>query len=108
MYDPEMPPHPDAVLAAAARHFAATWAELARDLPDDYDCHMTCGEADAMAGLLRSAGHKTAGDSVLAGHAAHDVPGDGHYSHKFTDGVCTECRIPFAVATGVCPGPLPA
>jgi len=79
MTKPELPPLPDAILAGHARHFADVWAELGPDLPDDYDCHLTCAEADSLCELLRAAGHRAAGDSVLAAHAAHDDEGDGHY-----------------------------
>jgi hypothetical protein len=104
------PPFPDAELAAAAREFAGVWAELGPCLPDDYACHMTCAEADTLCELLRAAGHRAAGDSVLAAHAAHDEPGDGHYPHKWRSSspacaACSVCGVAFDNATGVCPGP---
>ncbi len=63
----------------AASRFAETWAELLMALPDDYDCHMTCTEADAAAALLSAFGDEGAAQQVLAGHAAHDDEGDAHY-----------------------------
>lgn len=66
-------------VAAAARAFCETWAELAPDLPDSYGRHLTCGEADTLADLYRAAGDDTRADAIEAAHAAHDQPGDAHY-----------------------------
>ena len=102
-------PVDDRHILRAAAAFAETWAELAPALPDNYACHMTCAEADTLAVLLRAAGQRAAGDSVLAAHAAHDDPGDGHYPHQFSgppgSRVCYVCHTPADEATGVCPGP---
>jgi hypothetical protein len=68
------------ILVTAALQFARTWARLAPDLPDHYGCTLTCAEADTLCVLLRAAGHREAGDSILAAHANRDEPGDGHYT----------------------------
>lgn len=41
--------------------------------------HFTCGEAEAVAALLRAVGHPDAADRWLAGHAEGDEPDDAHY-----------------------------
>lgn len=50
--------------------FAETWSELAASLADEYGCHMTCAEADALAALFRSAGHHETADIIIERHAA--------------------------------------
>jgi hypothetical protein len=65
--------------AAAARHFTEVWAELGPNLPDDFACHLTCTEADALAGLFRNCWMSDTADAVLAAHAAYDYVGDAHY-----------------------------
>lgn len=63
----------------AARLFADTWLELFLSLPDDYDCTMTCLEADRAADLYRALGDEGTAEQIVKAHAAHDEPGDGHY-----------------------------
>jgi hypothetical protein len=64
---------------ATAEHFAETWAELLEALPDSYDCHMNCPEANAAVEFLNAFGYKTAAREVAKAHAAHDTPEDQHY-----------------------------
>lgn len=45
----------------------------------DVGPHMTCGEAEALADVLRAAGHDAAADAWLEGHASGDDEGDLHY-----------------------------
>jgi hypothetical protein len=78
----------DNAVLAAARYFAAVWADLGPNLPDDYDCHLTCTEADALAGLFQACGMDDAADSLLAAHAAHDDEGDAHYRGGEDCGPC--------------------
>ncbi len=64
--------------AEAARIFVMVWAELLVSLPDDYDCHLNCSEADAAVELLRVFGYTGSADELARAHAEHDDPGDGH------------------------------
>jgi hypothetical protein len=66
-------------VAAAAAYFAETWAELITLMPDEYDCTMQCGEAEAAAGLYRALGDGKTAEEVLDAHAAHDTEEDSHY-----------------------------
>jgi hypothetical protein len=59
-------------LRVVASEFAATWAELLWSLPDNYDCHMTCTEANTAADLLRALGRDIDADAIIAAHAEHD------------------------------------
>ncbi|MDI3407957.1 hypothetical protein [Streptomyces cavernicola] len=60
--------------------FVDAWQHLAPTLTYDYDCHLQCSEADALAELFRAFGHQDIADEVIAAHAAHDEPGDSHYA----------------------------
>lgn len=53
-------------------HFAGEWAGLLTTLPDDYDCEMTCAEANAAAGLYRALGDDATAQAVITAHAEHD------------------------------------
>lgn len=59
-------------LGEAARYFAETWAGLLISMPDDYTCHMTCGEAEAAAGLYRALGYDDTAQAIVAAHMEHD------------------------------------
>lgn len=63
----------------AARHFTETWRELVADLPDDYECHMNCAEANAAAGLWEAFGDPGTARALMAAHAARDEEGDQHW-----------------------------
>jgi hypothetical protein len=71
-----MSPAQEAALAV----FLDTWAELLPALPDDYDCHLTCREADAAARLFRVFGYPVTAGDITAAHAAHDTAEDYHYA----------------------------
>ena len=62
----------------AAEAFVKGWAELAISLPGDYDCYMTCTEAELMSDLLAAFGQTEAAELVLQYHTEGDVPGDAH------------------------------
>jgi hypothetical protein len=66
-------------LRAVVSYFADTWAELLRDLPDSYDCHMNCAEANAAADLYRALADDATAAEIIAAHAGHDEDGDQHY-----------------------------
>jgi hypothetical protein len=66
-------------LVTAAAYFAETWAELLESLPDSYDCHLNCPEANAAVEFLTAFGFKTAAGELAKAHAAHDTPEDQHY-----------------------------
>ena len=66
-------------LRAVAAHFADTWAELLPNLPDDYECHMNCAEANAAAGLYWALGDDRTASAIIAEHARHDEDGDQHW-----------------------------
>lgn len=59
-------------LRAVASDFAATWAELLWSLPDSYECHMNCPEANAAADLFRALGRDADADAIIAAHIEHD------------------------------------
>jgi hypothetical protein len=63
----------------AVTEFTRVWGELAESLPHDYDCHLTCTEAEALAGLFRVVGASDAADAILAAHAEFDEPGEAHH-----------------------------
>lgn len=65
--------------AYVVRYFAETWAELLTSLPDSYDCHMTCAEANAAADLYRAIGDEGTARAIVAAHAEHDEDGDQHW-----------------------------
>lgn len=69
----------DQSIEEAARDFVRAWGELATSLPDDYECHMTCTEADTLAELFAVLGETQTAASIIFNHAAHDEPGDTHY-----------------------------
>jgi hypothetical protein len=59
-------------LRVVASEFAATWAELLWSMPDNYDCHMTCTEANAAADLYRALGRDIDADAIVKAHMEHD------------------------------------
>lgn len=71
-------------LRAAASYFAEVWAELIENLPDDYDCQMTCVEANAVVELYRALGSNSTAAGILAAHARYDQDGDQHYTPEPT------------------------
>lgn len=72
----------DVNLEQAARHFAEVWSELIGALPDDYDCHMTCAEAEAARQLFTATGHESTAAWLMKAHSEHDEPGDQHYTDR--------------------------
>ncbi|MEU9871084.1 hypothetical protein AB0C87_24855 [Actinomadura sp. NPDC048021] len=66
-------------IALAVVLFTEVWGELAVSLPDDYSCHMTCTEAEALADVFRAGGQDRTAEMILANHAAHDEPDDLHF-----------------------------
>lgn len=50
----------------------------------DLGPHMTCGEADTLANLLRVAGRADLAESLILGHAEEDDEGDSHYYVEVT------------------------
>jgi len=67
-------------IAEAAAHFADIWAGLLRgELADNYDCALTCPEANAAADLYRALGLDDWADDIIAAHAEHDTSQDQHY-----------------------------
>lgn len=64
---------------SVAKYFADTWSELLIDLPDSYDCHMNCGEANAAADLYRALGDNGTAAAIIRAHAEHDEEGDEHW-----------------------------
>lgn len=69
-------------LLSAVTAFAKWWKHLVPSLPDDYDCRMTCEEADTAAGLFRALGDDDTAASILSAHSIYDMPGDSHYQGK--------------------------
>jgi hypothetical protein len=67
---------------SAARHFTETWRELAAGLPDDYECHMNCAEANAAADLWRAFGDPGTANALMLAHSAHDEEGDQHWEPR--------------------------
>ncbi|MFE0775712.1 hypothetical protein [Streptomyces sp. NPDC058861] len=72
----------------AAAELAERWQHLAPSLPDDYECHMTCGEADSMADLLDAFGYIGAAEYLREVHADHDDDCDDVHHTPCDD--CTE------------------
>ena len=70
----------------AAEHFVEVWMGLAQNLPDDYGCQMTCGEADALADLFAAFGYTTDAAEIVRNHAAFDEPGDSHFIGPLEEG----------------------
>lgn len=64
----------------AAELFVKDWMELFVSLHGDYDCTMTCSEAESAADLLRAFGRKEAAEAVMEHHTESDEPGDAHYA----------------------------
>lgn len=71
---------------AAVEYFAEVWAGLIPDLPDNYDCHLTCAEASAAADFFEAVGRPMDADAVIGSHANYDKPGDEHYDDGEPDG----------------------
>ncbi|MGW3274939.1 hypothetical protein ACWDFH_26215 [Streptomyces kronopolitis] len=70
----------------AAGEFVSTWTELLGSLPADYNCYMTCGEAEAAASLLQAFGEHATAEMVIEEHGQDDDHDDDHHQ-------CTEaCR----------------
>lgn len=70
----------------AAKEFVETWGELACSLPGDYDCQMTCTEADAICALFTAFGHTDTASDILRYHAETDEPGEGHFIGPLPEG----------------------
>jgi len=68
-------------LAEAAKGFVETWGNsgLATSLVDDYDCTLTCAEADAFAAMFAAFGYRGTAETIVQAHAEHDEPGDAHF-----------------------------
>lgn len=64
---------------AAADEFIAVWGQLLKDLSSEHNCHLTCGETEAVARLLKAFGASELADQVVAAHAASDGPEDEHW-----------------------------
>lgn len=60
--------------------FANAWASLGPSLTSDYDCHLTCREAETLADLFRATGDDESADLVISEHASHDEQGDQHWA----------------------------
>lgn len=63
--------------AAALREFAETFSRW--DTAGDIATVLSCGEIEAMAGLLRVVGEEDAADRWIRVHAETDEEGDAHY-----------------------------
>ena len=66
--------------ATVLREFTKVWGEIATCLPADYDCFLTCIEAEALADLFRAVGDDETADYIIAEHASGDDEGDAHYA----------------------------
>ena len=82
----------------AAERFVAVWSKsgLADSLTDDYECHLTCDEANAFAALFETFGHEGTAEWILKAHIKHDEPGDEHFPcpcDNHGDVACPEHRV---------------
>lgn len=70
----------------AAEAFVEMWTDsgLASELITDYDCTLTCGEANAFAALMRSFNYENTADQIIADHAEDDDCGAEHH---------TQCKV---------------
>ncbi len=59
--------------------FANAWASLGPSLTSDYDCHLTCREAETLADLFRATGADESADLVISGHASLDDKGEPYW-----------------------------
>lgn len=75
---PEPEPDDELMILRAA---VARMAEVLGDAmtAGDTGGHFSCGEAEALADVLRAAGHTDAADEWIEGHAGADDEGDDHY-----------------------------
>jgi hypothetical protein len=64
--------NPVAAIAVAAERFTAAWRELLPGLPDSYECHLTCAEANAAADLFDALLDGDTAAAIIAAHVAHD------------------------------------
>lgn len=64
------------VIVAAAVELNATWSQCCTwEMAESF----TCGEIEALAGLLRAVGLGELADSMIDSHADGDDEGDDHY-----------------------------
>lgn len=66
--------------------FADMWGELIPELPDNYDCRLTCAEANVAADFFEAVGMPKVADSVIGAHAEYDQEGEEHYGDGEPDG----------------------
>jgi hypothetical protein len=66
---------------AAAAAFVDAWTTsgLAYSLISDYDCTLTCEEAESMAGLFRAFRYSNTAASIIEEHSEHDECGNLHH-----------------------------
>lgn len=76
-------------LAEALDRFVGTWTDsgLAYELVSDYQCTLTCEEADSLADLLTAYGDTEGAQLILSEHAAYDECGHAHHT-------CPDCTGP--------------
>ncbi|MEV5875776.1 hypothetical protein AB0L75_16375 [Streptomyces sp. NPDC052101] len=70
----------------AAQSFVDEWACLASTLVDDYECHMTCSEAEALAALFRAFGDTFTAEEVMRAHSEKDDEDDEPHGVNIVDG----------------------
>lgn len=70
----------------AAESFVNEWVWLASTLVDDYDCHMTCSEAESLAAPFRAFGDTSTAAEIMRTHSEKDDPEDSHHEGEFTGG----------------------
>lgn len=75
-------------LTTAARRLADVFG--CETLGSDVGTHMTCGEAEALADVIRAAGDPQGAEAFLRGHGETDDEGDEHYA---PDGRCPACAV---------------
>ncbi|MFV0135552.1 hypothetical protein ACLGIH_20410 [Streptomyces sp. HMX87] len=66
-----------------ARAFVKQWRWVLVELPNGYDCHLNCGEAEAAYALWQVFGDPEAAESLIEQHTEKDECGDSHHE-------CTE------------------
>ncbi|MFD7336697.1 hypothetical protein ACFV98_11920 [Streptomyces violascens] len=69
----------------AAQTFIDQWACLASTLVDDYECHMTCSEAESLAALFRAFGDTFTAEEVMRAHSEKDDEEDEPHEVHVTD-----------------------
>lgn len=63
----------------AVRNFLVTWEHLLNSLHHDYDCTLTCAEAEALCELLRAHGRAEDAAWIMSLHESSDEEGDDHF-----------------------------